>query len=44
MADWDGREDEGMLVVHNAGEVLYRAPELFGTQPSIATMVRPGAY
>jgi lactate racemase len=43
-ADWDGREEEGILVVHNAGEVLYRAPELFGAQPSIATMIRPGAY
>ena len=32
-ADWDGREEEGILVVHNAGEVLYRAPELFGAQP-----------
>lgn len=23
-AEWEGREDEGILVVHNAGEVLYR--------------------
>jgi nickel-dependent lactate racemase len=26
--EWDDREGEGVLVVHNAGEVLYRAPEL----------------
>jgi nickel-dependent lactate racemase len=43
-SDWDGREEEGLLVVHNAGEMLYRATELFGAQPSLATMVRPGAY
>ena len=23
--EWEGREDEGVLVVHNAGEMLYRA-------------------
>ena len=41
---WEDREDEGLLVVHNAGEMLYRAADLFGTEPSLATMVRPGAY
>jgi nickel-dependent lactate racemase len=24
VADWEGREDEGILVVHRAGETLYR--------------------
>jgi hypothetical protein len=24
IADWEGREDEGILVVHRAGETLYR--------------------
>jgi hypothetical protein len=43
-AAWGGREDEGVLVVHNAGEMLYRAADLFGPEPSLATMVRPGAY
>jgi nickel-dependent lactate racemase len=33
VAEWEGREDEGILVVHNAGEVLYRAPELVGLEP-----------
>jgi nickel-dependent lactate racemase len=41
---WEDREDEGLLVVHNAGEMLYRAADLFGPEPSLATMVRPGAY
>ena len=27
--EWEGREDEGVLLVRNAGEILYRAPELF---------------
>jgi lactate racemase len=26
VADWEGREDEGVLVVHRAGETLYRLP------------------
>lgn len=26
--DWEGREGEGRLVVHNAGEILYRAEDL----------------
>ena len=43
-SEWEDREQDGVLVVHNAGEVLYRAPELFGAQPSLASMVRPGAY
>jgi nickel-dependent lactate racemase len=44
LADWDDREEEGVLVVRNAGEMLYRATELFGPRPSLATVVRPGAY
>ena len=44
IAEWDGREEEGILVVHNAGEMLYRAADLFGADASLATMVRPGAY
>ena len=43
-ADWEDREDEGLLTVHNAGEMLYRAADLLGTEPSLASMVRPGAY
>ncbi|NIO69880.1 MAG: DUF2088 domain-containing protein [Anaerolineae bacterium] len=27
MAEWEGREDEGILVVHKAGEMLYRISE-----------------
>ena len=41
---WDDREDEGLLVVHSAGEMLYRAADLFGVEPSLATIVRAGAY
>jgi hypothetical protein len=41
---WEGREEEGILVVHNAGEMLYRAADLFGAEPSLATIVRAGAY
>jgi lactate racemase len=41
---WDDREDDGVLVVHNAGEMLYRAADLFGAEPSVATIVRAGAY
>jgi len=26
--EWEGREQEGMLLVPHAGEVLYRAPDL----------------
>jgi nickel-dependent lactate racemase len=26
VADWEGREDEGVLVVHRAGETLYQLP------------------
>jgi nickel-dependent lactate racemase len=43
-AGWEDREDEGLLVVHNAGEMLYRAADLFGAEPSVATIVRAGAY
>ena len=32
--EWEGREDEGVLVVHDAGEVLYRLSD--GTVPRIA--------
>jgi nickel-dependent lactate racemase len=28
LADWEGREAEGVLVVHNAGEMLYRARDV----------------
>jgi nickel-dependent lactate racemase len=28
IADWEGREDEGVLVVRNAGEMLYRASDV----------------
>ena len=31
VADWEGRENEGVLVVHRAGETLYRLP---GPTPS----------
>jgi len=41
---WEDREDEGLLTVHNAGEMLYRAADLLGSGPSLASMVRPGAY
>jgi nickel-dependent lactate racemase len=30
IADWEGREDEGVLVVRNAGEMLYRAGDVSG--------------
>ena len=33
IADWEGREDEGILVVHDAGETLYRLSD--GTVPKI---------
>ncbi|HEY4865608.1 MAG TPA: lactate racemase domain-containing protein [Candidatus Dormibacteraeota bacterium] len=42
--EWVDREDEGLLTVRNAGEMLHRAADLFGRQPSVATRVRPGAY
>jgi nickel-dependent lactate racemase len=42
--EWVDREDEGLLTVRNAGEMLYRAADLFGRTPSVATRVRPGAY
>jgi nickel-dependent lactate racemase len=42
--DWTDREEEGVVVVRNAGEILYRAADLFGREPSLATRVRPGAY
>jgi nickel-dependent lactate racemase len=42
--EWVDREDEGLLTVRNAGEMLYRAADLFGREPSVATRVRPGAY
>src|SRR6266566_2878347 len=38
--EWVDREDEGLLTVRNAGEMLYRAADLFGRQPSVATRVR----
>jgi hypothetical protein len=30
IADCEGREDEGVLVVPNAGEMLYWASDVFG--------------
>jgi len=33
IAEWEGREDEGVLVVHEAGETLYRLSD--GTVPRI---------
>jgi len=41
---WEDRADEGLLTVHNAGEMLYRAADLLGAEPSLASMVRPGGY
>jgi lactate racemase len=38
VSDWEGREDEGILVVHRAGETLYRltssAPAPFAVTPA----------
>jgi nickel-dependent lactate racemase len=42
--EWVDREDEGLLVVRNAGEMLYRAADLFGELPPVASRVRTGAY
>jgi len=39
---WEDREDQGLLMVHNAGEMLYRAADLFGAE--LASMIRPGTY
>jgi hypothetical protein len=41
---WEDREDDGFLVVHNAGVGLHPAANLFGTEPPVATMVCPGTY
>jgi hypothetical protein len=38
------REDEGLLCVRNAGEILYRAADLFGETPPAGTRARTGAY
>jgi len=35
---WEDREGEGLLTVHNAGELLYRAADLFGAEPSLASV------
>jgi hypothetical protein len=42
--EWVDREDEGLLVVRNAGEMLYRAADLLGEDPPVASRVRTGAY
>jgi lactate racemase len=41
---WVDREDEGLLIVRNAGEMLYRAADLFGSKSPVATKVRAGGY
>ena len=40
-AAWENREQEGVLVVHNAGEMLYRAADLLDA--SVAPVARRGA-
>jgi nickel-dependent lactate racemase len=42
--DWADREDEGLLCVRNAGEMLYRAADLFGEMPPVGSRTRTGAY
>ncbi len=42
--DWSDREDEGVLCVRNAGEMLYRAADLFGEAPPVSSRTRTGAY
>jgi nickel-dependent lactate racemase len=42
--DWADREDEGLLCVRNAGEVLYRAADLYGEAPPVSSRTRTGAY
>jgi hypothetical protein len=42
--DWVDREDEGLLCVRNAGEMLYRAADLYGEAPPVSTRTRTGAY
>jgi hypothetical protein len=32
VADWEGRETDGVLVVRNAGEMLYRAKDVSESQ------------
>jgi hypothetical protein len=41
---WENRQDEGLLVVHNAGEMLYRAADLYGAEPPLATTAQPAAH
>jgi len=36
VTEWEGRQDEGVLVVHNAGETLYRLSD--GTVPRISEL------
>jgi hypothetical protein len=38
------REDEGLLCVSNAGEILYRAADLFGETPPVSSRTRSGGY
>jgi hypothetical protein len=42
--DWMNREEDGLLCVSNAGEVLYRAADLFGETPPVSSRTRTGAY
>jgi hypothetical protein len=42
--DWMDREDEGLLCVSNAGEILYRAADLFGETPPVSSRTRSGGY
>jgi hypothetical protein len=42
--DWLDREEEGVFAIRNAGEILYRAADLFGEAPPIASRTRSGAY
>jgi nickel-dependent lactate racemase len=42
--DWMDREDEGLLCVSNAGEILYRAADLFGETPPVSSRTRTGGY
>lgn len=42
--EWADREDEGLLVVPNAGEMLYRAADLLGQETPVASRLRSGGY
>ncbi|WP_350341500.1 lactate racemase domain-containing protein [Candidatus Nephthysia bennettiae] len=42
--DWVNREEDGLLCVSNAGEVLYRAADLFGETPPVRSRTRTAGY